>query len=113
MIMHKRELERTKAATNTMPIEAMKTIVATIRTGLNMSLSCWKKPMRKPVPIREIIMPMVYMKAKDRINPRKSNEVPINDRTKPMARHIPKPYNLCCRLSFKNAKAESPSNICV
>jgi len=47
----------TNAPTKISPTEPRKTIVATTRTGLNMSLSCLKKPMRKPVPMREMRVP--------------------------------------------------------
>jgi hypothetical protein len=61
MMIHNRGFPSTNAATKTMPIEPRKIMVATTRTGLNMSFSCWKKPIRNPVPIKETIMPRVYM----------------------------------------------------
>lgn len=61
MMMQSSELLRTKAATNTMPIDAKKMIVAMIRMGLNINFSCWKNPIKNPVPIREMMVPRVNM----------------------------------------------------
>jgi hypothetical protein len=48
---------RTKALTNVMAIEAKRSTVATTRTGLNIVLSCFEKPTRKPVPTSERMPP--------------------------------------------------------
>lgn len=81
-------------------------IVATTRTGLNMSLSCCMNPIRNPVPIREMIMPIVYKTSKvntvsfkywngRRLDyaptkryswPKNKSEVPSIESTKPIAR---------------------------
>lgn len=47
----------TNALTNVMTIEASIRTVATILTGLNIFSSCVLKPIRKPVPMREMIPP--------------------------------------------------------
>lgn len=47
----------TNALTNVMAIEAKRSTVATTRTGLNIVLSCFEKPTRKPVPTSDRIPP--------------------------------------------------------
>jgi len=113
IMIHSKGFPSTNAATKTMPIEARKIMVATTRTGLNMSFNCWKKPIRNPVPIKETIMPRVYMMTKDTNIPKKRMDVANIETTKPIARHAPNPYSRCVLVSFKNAKALSPSNIWV
>lgn len=61
MMIHSNSFLRTKAAMNTMPIEPKKIIVATTRIGLNINFSCWKNPIKNPVPMRETMVPRTNM----------------------------------------------------
>lgn len=81
----------TKAPTNTRPIEARNTMVAAIRTGLNISLSCFAKPIKKPVPIKDITVPTAYNDANAPSKPKNSRMDPSSERAKPITRQPIKP----------------------
>jgi len=56
-MMQRVELRITKAEMKIMIIIAKNTIVATMRTGLNISFVCVENPIKKPVPMRETTVP--------------------------------------------------------
>jgi len=108
-IIHSTPLRKTNAPTSTSPIDARKTIVATTRTGLNMSLSCLRNPIRKPVPMREMIVPKIYSTAKRSSIPKVRTMVPSRLSTKPAIKQPMKPYKRVVFDKLRNLKAESPS----
>jgi len=51
------ELSITKAEMKIMMIITRNTMVATMRTGLNINFNCLRNPIKNPVPIRETTVP--------------------------------------------------------
>lgn len=67
-----------------------------------------KKPIKNPVPTREMMRPRVYSKTKDVRNPgRNSRIVASSDNTKPTAEHIIKPHIRCMRVRPRKENADS------
>jgi len=56
-MIHRVPLLSRNAEMKIMTIIARNTIVATIRTGLNISFSCLENPIKKPVPMSETTVP--------------------------------------------------------
>lgn len=75
-----------KAETHTMTKLAKRIAVATILTGLNICLNCEMKPIKKPVPVREMRIPKEYSTPKAARDPVMRRIDPKSERAKPTTR---------------------------
>ena len=75
-----------KAETHIMTKLAKRIAVATILTGLNICLNCEMKPIKKPVPVREMRIPKEYSTPKAARDPVMRRIDPKSERAKPTTR---------------------------